>query len=376
VTLIEQLQQTGIHRVGSPKTGFRWVGASKRDLARLEELKIPPAWTDVAVSRSPSSKLQAIGRDKKGRWQYRYGDQAVLERERRKYEKLVAFGKALPRLRKEIDRSLALPGLPRERVLGCILRILSTCFMRPGSEAYAKENGSFGIATLQNRHASVHGDAVHFDYMGKSGKRQVRELHDRRVARIVRELKKMRGGQLFKYRNHAGKLVKVNRQMINQHIKDVMGERFSAKDFRTWAGTMICADILARLHHEAVNGVTDRRKMLTAAVKQTAQQLGNTPAVCKSSYIWPSILSSAYKGEVLEPYFPTVEELINAEGRKRSACEAALLELLRKGRDATPIALAKKLARRGREQARIITKLSRRMRAPRMRKLARAFTLH
>src|SRR5712692_3600454 len=172
MTLIEQLQQTGIHRVGSPKTGLRWVGASKRDLARLEELKIPPAWTDVAVSRSPSSKLQAIGRDKKGRWQYRYSDEAVLERERRKYEKLVAFGKALPRLRKEIDRRLALRGLPCEKVMGCILRILSTCFMRPGSEVYAKENGSFGIATLQNRHAAVHGDAVHFDYMGKSGKRQ------------------------------------------------------------------------------------------------------------------------------------------------------------------------------------------------------------
>jgi DNA topoisomerase-1 len=163
--------------------------------------------------------------------------------------------------------------------------------------------------------------------------------------------------------------------MNNEDINEVMGERFSAKDFRTWAGTMICANILARLHQEAVNGVTDRRKMLTAAVKETAEQLGNTPAVCKSSYIWPSILSSAYKGEVLEPSFPTVEELITCVGRKRSACEAALLELLRKGRDATPIALAKKLARRARERVRI-TKLSRRMRAPRMRKLAQAFTLH
>ncbi len=378
MTLIEKLQQTGIHRLGSPKRGFRWEGASKRDLGRLEELKIPPAWTDVAVSRAPNAKLQAIGRDKKGRWQYRYSDRAVVEREKRKYEKLVAFGKALPRLRKEIDRRLALRGLPRERVMGCILRVLSTCFMRPGSEVYAKENGSFGIATLQNRHVAVHGDTVHFDYMGKSGKRQVRELHDRRVARIVRELKQMRGGQLFKYRNDAGKLVKVNRQMINEDVKEVMGERFSAKDFRTWAGTMICANILARLHAEAVDGVTDRRKLLTAAVKQTAEQLGNTPAVCKSSYIWPSILSSAYEGEVIHPYFATVEELISCTGRERSACEAALLELLRKGRDATPIALAKKLARRHRERmnGKANGKMSRRMRTPRLRKLAHAFTLH
>src|SRR5215470_18871711 len=152
MTSVEHLQSAGIHRLGSPKAGFHWRGASKRDLERLEALKIPPGWTDVAVSRSPRAKLQAVGRDKKGRWQYRYGDQAVLERERRKYDKLIAFGKALPRLRREIDRRLALPGMPRERVLGCILHILSGCFMRPGSEVYAKENGSFGIATLRNRH--------------------------------------------------------------------------------------------------------------------------------------------------------------------------------------------------------------------------------
>ena len=357
MTLIAELQRTGIHRLGTPKRGFRWAGASKRHLDRLEDLKIPPAWTQVAVSRSPNAKVQAIGKDKK-----------------RKYEKLVAFARALPRLRKEMDRGLSLPGLPREKVMACILRILATCFMRSGSETYAKENGSFGISTLRNRHASVHGDVVRFDYMGKSGKRQVRELRDRRVARIVRELKKLPGKDLFQFRGDDGKVVNVSRQMINDHVKEVMGERFSAKDFRTWAGTMICANILARLHAEAVDGVTDRRKLLTAAVKQTAEQLGNTPAVCKSSYIWPSILSSAYKGEVIEPYFATVEELIACTGRERSACEAAVLELLRKGRDATPIALAKKLARRRREHPQ--GRLSRRMRAPRMRKLAKAFTVH
>jgi hypothetical protein len=138
---------------------------------------------------------------------------------------------------------------------------------------------------------------------------------------------------------------------------------------------MICANVLARLHAEAVNGVTDRRKLLTAAVKETAAQLGNTPAVCKSSYIWPSILSSGYKGSVLPSFFPTVEELITCVGKKRSVCEAALLELLRQGRDATPIALAKKLARRRRERQ-AVSKLSRRMRAPRMRRLAQAFTVH
>jgi DNA topoisomerase-1 len=278
-------------------------------------------------------------------------------------------------LRKEIDRGLALPGLPRDRVMACILRILSTCFMRPGSEVYAKENGSFGIATLRKRHVSVHGDVVRFDYEAKSKKRQVRELRDRRVARVVRELLKLPGHELFQYRDDEDAVVNVTRRMINDKVKEVMGENFSAKDFRTWAGTMICANVLARLHGEAVDGVTDRRKLLTAAVKETAAQLGNTPAVCKSSYIWPSILSSAYKGKVLPTFFPTVEELISCVGRKRAACEAALLELLRAGPDATPIALAKKLARRRRERQ-AIPKLSRRMRTPRMRRLAQAFTVH
>jgi len=375
MTAIEKLQETGIRRLGTPKRGFRWVGASKQDLDRLHDLKLPPAWTEVAVSRSPAAKVQAIGKDKAGRWQYRYNDRAVIERERKKYDRLLAFGRALPRLRKEIDRGLALRGLPREKVMACILRILSTCFMRPGSEAYAKENGSFGIATLHNRHASVHGDVVRFDYQGKSGKRQVRELRDRRVANVVRELKKLPGKDLFEFRDEEGKVVNVTRQMINDEIKRIMGARFSAKDFRTWAGTLICANVLARLAAEAVDGVTDRRKLLTAAVKETAGQLGNTPAVCKSSYIWPSILSSAYKGEVLAAHFPTVEELIACAGRKRSACENGLLELLQKGRGATPIAIAKKMARRRREQAKV-TKLSRRMRSPRLRKLAHAFAVH
>ena len=203
---------------------------------------------------------------------------------------------------------------------------------------------------------------MHFDYEGKSGKRQVRQLRDRRVARAVREMIELPGRELFQYRDEDGKAVNITRQMINDKIKELMGESFSAKDFRTWAGTMICANVLARLHGEAVDGVTDRRKMLTAAVKETAAQLGNTPAVCKSSYIWPSILSSAYKGTVLTSFLPTVDELISCAGRKRSACEAALMELLREGR--------------GREQGRI-PKLSRRMRSsPRLSRLARAFTVH
>jgi DNA topoisomerase-1 len=323
----------------------------------------------VAVSRSAGAKVQAIGKDKAGRWQYRYGDQAVREREQKKYDRLVAFARALPRMRARVDAGLRLPGLPREKVMACILRILSTCFMRPGSTVYAKENGSFGIATLRKRHVEVRGDVVRFDYEGKSGKQQVRELRDRQVARIIRELMKLPGRELFQFRNEAGDVVDVHRNQINEFIKETMGERFSAKDFRTWAGTMICANVLARMSAEVVPGVTDRRKMLGAAVKETAAHLGNTPAVCKSSYIWPSILSSAYDGKVLAHHFETVEELIECKGRKRGSCEKALLELLAAGRSATPILLAKKRNARKRR-----TRMSQRMQSsPKLRKLARAF---
>ena len=364
MTHIELLQRTGYRRVGSPRSGFRFAGAPVREVSRLRSLRIPPAWTDVAINRNPRAKLQAVGRDKKGRWQYRYSEGAVRVREEKKYDGLVAFGRALPRMRQAIDRDMRLPGLPREKVMACILRILSTCFMRPGSEAYAKENGSFGIATLQNRHASVHGDTVRFHYRGKAGKEQVNELRDRRVARIVRELKKVPGKDLFQYVAEDGSVVNVRRRHINEYIKGVMGERFSAKDFRTWAGTLIAACALARLEGEEVEGRSDRRKMIVAAVKETAAQLGNTPAVCKSSYIWPSVLHSFERGTVLKTYFKTMNELIEARSH---GAERALLDLLKTGRSAVA-----EPPKRTRE-----TKMSRRMRrSPRARRLAKAFSLH
>ena len=368
-TQIELLQQTGYRRLGSPQRGFRYQGAPRAEIARLHDLRLPPAWTDVVISRSAKAKLLAVGKDKKGRWQYRYSAAAVRHREQKKYDKLIAFGQALPRLRAAIERDLRLPGLPREKVMACILRILSTCFMRPGSQIYARENGSFGIATLENRHATVSGDTVRFHYRGKAGKEQIRELQDRRVARIVRELKKLKGKDLFQYVAADGAIVNIRRRHINDHLKEVMGARFSAKDFRTWAGTLIAACALARMNEQAIDGRTDRRRMLVAAVKETSAQLGNTPAVCKASYIWPSVLQEFEKGRVLSPYFRTVEELIENKARGHHRAEKALLELLANGRSAAGSAVQP--ARR-RE-----TKLGRRMRKdPRARRLAKAFTVH
>src|SRR3954453_11526686 len=363
MTQVELLQSKGYRRIGSIKSGFRFRGAPARELARLRALRLPPAWKDVAVSRDPKAKLQAVGRDKRGRWQYRYSEGAVRIREQKKFQRLLAFGRALPRLRTAIDGGMRLSGLPREKVMACILRILSTCFMRPGSQIYAKENGSFGIATLQNRHGTGSGDSVRFRYRGKSGKEQFRELRDRRVARIVRELKKLPGRDLFQYVAEDGTVVDIRRRHINDAIKEIMGERFSAKDFRTWAGTLIAACALARMNAEVIEGRTDRRKMMGGAIKETAAQLGNTPAVCKASYVWPSVLSSFEKGSVIGSYYRNVDELVRSHSHQ---AERALIRLLDTGRSSAPAAKARR-----RE-----TKLSRRMRSPRARRLARAFTIH
>jgi DNA topoisomerase-1 len=219
--------------------------------------------------------------------------------------------------------------------MACILRILSTCFIRPGSQVYAAENGSYGIATLRRKHVKVKGDLVIFDFRGKHGQQQHRELHDRTVARIVQTLADLPGYEVFKYQDEAGNLFDVKRRHINQYIKEVMGQQFSAKDFRTWAGTLICACALARAEREpgdgavAANGSRKaRQKALVAAIKETAQHLGNTPAVCKSSYINPAVLDRFERGEVIKHYFENVEELIGRKLHGLHPSEKALLKLL------------------------------------------------
>ena len=333
MTIVERLQASGIRRIGSPSRGFRYraaggvVGAGER--RRIEALRIPPAWKDVAISRSPSSAVQVVGRDKAGRWQYLYHARHVARRERKKSRRVIHFAEALPRMRHAVARDLARPGLPREKVLACILRILSTCFLRPGSQVYADENQSYGIATLRRQHVTVRGATVRFDFPGKSGQRQQREMTDRRVARIVRELLRVPGREVFKYLVEDGHPVDIRRRHINAYIKEVMGERFSAKDFRTWAGTLICACALARAGVDSSETRPQRKRKVVAAIKETAAQLGNTPAVCRASYIDPGVLSNFERGRVVREYFQTVEELLRHRGLGHHAAEKALLTMLR-----------------------------------------------
>ncbi|MEO8432673.1 MAG: DNA topoisomerase IB [Acidobacteriota bacterium] len=333
MTLVERLGRTGIRRLGSPAKGFRYVRADGRrpsasDIERALSLKIPPAWKNVVISAFPRSSLQALGQDAAGRWQYLYHPAHNVRREEEKFRRLVLFAEALPRMRRAVSRDLALPGLPREKVLAAILRILATCFLRPGSEVYAEENGSYGIATLRQKHVVVRGDVVQFDFPGKWGKQQHRELRDRRVARIVRELVRVRG-EVFKYRDAEGRWIDIRRRHINDYIKEIMGEKFSAKDFRTWAGTLICACALARAGAETADTKTARKRKVVAAIKETAGLLGNTPAICRSSYIYPAVLSSFDRGRVIERYFETVEELVERRAPALHGSEKALLRLLK-----------------------------------------------
>jgi DNA topoisomerase I len=334
MTQIERLQTTGILRRGRQRVHYiRADGTRVRrdDLARIDALKIPPAWTDVAINPAPGGMVQAIGKDAAGRWQYIYHELRVKRREREKFRRLLKFAQSVPRMRQTVSRNLRKRNLGRDRVMSCILRILSTCFMRAGSQVYADENGSYGLATLRPKHVKVKGDLVEFAFPGKSQVDQHRELRDRAVARVVRALLKHPAKEVFKYQNGDDQFVDVRRRDINQYIKEVMGERFTSKDFRTWAGTLICACALARVGADDQESRAVRKRKVVAAIKETAEILGNTPAVCRSAYICPEIINRFERGEVIDDYFDKTEDLARHRGAGLHKAERALLRLLKQG---------------------------------------------
>lgn len=334
MTRTEKLHQSGIIRLGSPKSGFRYKHSDGRkvsaaDLKRIHALAIPPAWTDVAINSVPGGRLQAVGKDVAGRWQYRYHENHVRAQGLKKFKRVIKFAEAIPKLRATISKHLRQTDLGRERVLAAIVRVLSTCFMRPGSQVYASENGSYGVATLRPNHVSVKGNVIEFDFPGKSGVQQQRELKDRQVAKVVRSLLKVPGKEVFKYQNGDGQFVNVTNRHINEYIKETMGDRFSAKDFRTWAGTIICACALARAGAEVEEKLPERKRKVVAAIKETAEMLGNTPAVCRSSYICPAVIESFQRGNIINGHFRTLEQFVAYRGRKLHEGEKAVLNFLK-----------------------------------------------
>ncbi len=335
MTILERLQKTGINRRGSPSRGFSYqrVDGQKLSVAdrkRIEELKIPPAWTDVWINSAAGGPLQAIGKDAAGRLQYLYHDNHVRRQEAKKFNRLIKFAEALPRMRSTVAGHLRQTGLGRERVMASILRILSTCFIRPGSQVYASENGSYGIATLRPKHVKVKGDVIGFDFPGKSGVQQQRQFKDRQVAKVIRQLLQQPSREVFKFQNGNGAFVDVTRSHINAYIREVMGEKFSAKDFRTWAGTLVCACALARVGADVGDSGTVRKRKVVEAIKETADALGNTPAVCRSAYVCPEIINSFETGTIINRYFKTLDEFIKFRGRTLHPSEKSLLNFMKR----------------------------------------------
>ena len=335
MTVVERFQETGIRRLGSPARGFRYARVdggrvSRPDRERIRALVIPPAWTEVFVSTSPASAVQAIGRDRAGRWQYLYTEKQTRLRERRKRQRLLAFLQMLPALRARVGRDVGGSGLTRERVLAAMVRLLLRGFLRPGSQEYTKQNGTFGLSTLRPRHVRVQGGRVTLAYRGKGNQQQVREVDDPAAARVVRALLRDPGPELFRYRGNDGSWVNIRRRHLNGYLKEVTGCAVTAKDFRTWAGSLLGACALARQGFPIPASGRAVRSRISAAMKETAHLLGNTPTVCRASYVSPQVLSAFEAGRLIaDP--PALEHLVRASPRVLAAVERKLSRIIRNG---------------------------------------------
>lgn len=280
--------------------GFSFIdtgGGAVREperLARLRALVIPPAWTGVWICPRAEGHIQAVGYDARGRRQYLYHPDYRAAREEAKFEHILAFAKVLPRLRRQIARDLAGPLHSRARVMAGVVSLLETSLIRVGSEAYAKDNGSFGLTTLRQRHVKVEGEALRFHFTGKSGRVWRLTLRDRRVAGVVRRCQELPGQQLFQYLDHAGERQSITSADINAYLKEASGAPITAKDFRTWAGTVLAGVMLAET--ETPTSLSAARRSLTKVVGKVAARLGNTVAVCRRSYIHPELVRAHLDG--------------------------------------------------------------------------------
>ena len=283
-------------------TGFAYKDAHDRKvtdaktLDRIARLVIPPAWTDVWICASARGHIQATGRDQRGRKQYRYHDKWRATRDAHKYGRVAAFGHALPRLRKQVEADLSRRGMPREKVLAAVVRLLEVTLIRVGNDEYAKTNKSFGLTTMQKRHVTVSGAGAVFEFKGKSGKTHKTGFQDRRLVRIVKACQELRGQRLFKYRDEAGELRPVESADINDYLRAATGQDFTAKDFRTWAGTVSAARALAM--QPPPSSETEAKRSVATCIKAVSGLLGNTPAVCRAAYVHPAVLEAFTKAEI------------------------------------------------------------------------------
>jgi len=281
----------GFVRVHAGK-GFRYLTAARKPvrdadtLHRIRALAIPPAWTHVWICATPTGHIQAVGRDARGRKQYRYHARWRAVRDETKYNRLIEFGRALPRIRRRVQRDLARVGLPRERVLATVVRLLERTLIRVGNTEYARQNGSFGLTTLRSKHVRIQGPRLRFVFRGKGGKSHTVDVTDRRVARIVLQCQDLPGHELFQYLDDTGRRQTIDSADVNSYLREIAGREFTAKDFRTWAGTVLAANALAVI---AEKGVRPSKQQIAHAVRLVAGRLGNTPSICRKCYIHPAI---------------------------------------------------------------------------------------
>ena len=322
----EYLDEGG-HRIEDPEV-----------LERIRELAIPPAWKDVWICPFPMGHIQATGIDAAGRKQYRYHDRWRQRRDQQKFDEMLDFAKALPRLRARVVKDLALEGVPRERVLACAIRLLDRGFFRIGSEDYAEKNESYGLATIQRKHVRFEGEGMVFDFPAKSGQRRVQKLFDPEIRDLIATLKRRRGGfpDLLAYRD-GRRWADLKSEDINAYVKEATGGDFTAKDFRTWNATVLAAVALA-VSGPVAGSKTGRKRAINRAVKEVAHYLGNTPAVARASYIDPRVFDRYEGGLTIGGVMESIGELDEeSQSPVQGPIEEAVIDLLRDGDEDSPL---------------------------------------
>ena len=321
----------GIRRIRRGRA-FTYVDAEGRrvrtaaELARIRSLVIPPAWSDVWICPDPRGHLQATGRDARGRKQYRYHPKWRVVRDETKYDRVIGFAQALPVIRRTTSGHLRRQGLPREKVLATVVQLLEKTLIRVGNDEYARSNRSYGLTTMRDGHVEVKGHRVRFSFRGKSGVEHEIDLNDRRLARIVRQCRDLPGYELFQYIDEDGQRQTVGSEEVNAYLKDITGQDLTSKDFRTWAGTVLAAQLLREF--AAFTSNAQAKRNILAAVEMVARRLGNTKAVCRKCYIHPAVFAAYMDGSMLETIAQRARKVSRAVDRL-TAGEAAVLRLLK-----------------------------------------------
>ncbi len=343
---IDSAKAAGLRYVSDIKPGiqrkpwrkaFRYFdseGAIVRDaeiLARIKSLVIPPAWTAVWICPSPTGHLQATGRDAKGKKQSRYHPRWREVRDETKYERMILFGSTLPTIRERVEHDLLVPGLPRAKLLATIVRLMEITLIRVGNEEYARQNRSYGLTTMRNRHVDVDGSTVTFNFQGKSGIKHTIDVSDRRIARVVRRCQDIPGYELFQYIDKCGQHHSIDSADVNDYLREISGQEFTAKDFRTWAGSVLACKFLYEL--EAFDSEAQAKRNVIQAIKFVAARLGNTPSVCRKCYVHPVVMDSYISGAMLNTIKQRIHEEESNSSTQLQKQERAFLDLIRRQLD-------------------------------------------